>query len=447
MAQVLVQNRVTRRLAAPARGRAPARRHHAEERRPTSLMVVHLLSPGQATTTQLYLGNYATSGQGRAGADRRASGRCQLFGRATTACASGSIPTRSPRAALTAGDVVARHPRAERAGRRRRRSASRRTPAGSDFQLDRQHPGPAASTEEQFGDIVIKTGADGQHHAPARRRPHRAGRRELRRCSSLLDNKPAVAHGDLPGARLQCAARSPTTCAQTMAELEEDFPGGHRIPHRLRPDGVRARVDQRGDPRRCSRRSLLVVLVVLLFLQTWRASIIPLLAVPVAIVGTFAVMLRVRLLAQHADAVRPGAGHRHRRRRRHRGGRKRRAPHRRRAVAARGRAIRPWSEVTGPVIAIALVLCAVFIPIAFITGITGQFYRQFALTIAVSTLISAFNSLTLVPALAALLLRPHDAPPDRPTRLPRSLLGLVVPALQPLLRARSRRATAGSRVA
>src|SRR5213595_3026174 len=80
-------------------------------------------------------------------------------------------------------------------------------------------------------------------------------------------------------------------------------------------------------------------------------------------------------------------------------------------------------EVSGPIIAIAMVLCAVFIPIAFISGLTGQFYRQFAMTIAFSTLISAFNSLTLSPALAAVLLRPHDAPADRPTRVINRLFG------------------------
>src|SRR5205823_14311551 len=86
---------------------------------------------------------------------------------------------------------------------------------------------------------------------------------------------------------------------------------------------------------------------------------------------------------------------------------------------------RAMDEVSGPIIAIALVLCAVFVPVAFISGLTGQFYRQFALTIAFSTLISAFNSLTLSPALAALLLRPHDAPADRPTRVINRLFGWV----------------------
>ena len=161
---------------------------------------------------------------------------------------------------------------------------------------------------------------------------------------------------------------------------------------------------------------LLVVLVVVLFLQTWRASIIPLVAVPISIVGTFAVMLGVRLLDQHAVAVRAGARHRHRGGRRHRRGRERRAEHRGGALPAR-RPYKAMEEVSGPIIAIALVLCAVFVPVAFISGLTGEFYRQFALTIAFSTVISAFNSLTLSPALSAILLKSREAPPDRLTRL------------------------------
>jgi multidrug efflux pump len=161
---------------------------------------------------------------------------------------------------------------------------------------------------------------------------------------------------------------------------------------------------------------LLVVLVVILFLQTWRASVIPLVAVPVSIIGTFAVMyvlgfsinaltlfglvLAIGIVVDDAIVVVENvernieAGH-----------------------SAREAAHRAMREVSGPIIAIALVLVAVFVPLAFITGLTGQFYRQFALTIAISTVISAVNSLTLSPALAALLLRSHDAPKDALTRI------------------------------
>jgi len=157
------------------------------------------------------------------------------------------------------------------------------------------------------------------------------------------------------------------------------------------------------------------VLVVIIFLQTWRASIIPLLAVPVSIVGTFAVMhlfgfsinalslfglvLAIGIVVDDAIVVVENVE------RNIEGG-----------LKPREATIKAMTEVTSPIIAITLVLCAVFVPIAFISGLTGQFYRQFALTIAFSTVISAFNSLTLSPALAAVLLKSHHDPKDWLTR-------------------------------
>ncbi len=169
---------------------------------------------------------------------------------------------------------------------------------------------------------------------------------------------------------------------------------------------------------------LLVVLVVILFLQTWRASIIPLLAVPVSIIGTFAVLLAlgfsintltlfgmvlaIGIVVDDAivvvENVERNIGN---------------------GLTPKAAAHQAMREVSGPIIAIALVLCAVFVPIAFLSGVTGQFFRQFAVTIAISTVISAINSLTLSPALAAVLLRAHGAPPDRFTRLLNALFGWV----------------------
>src|SRR5205085_5345594 len=156
---------------------------------------------------------------------------------------------------------------------------------------------------------------------------------------------------------------------------------------------------------------LLVVLVVILFLQTWRASIIPLAAVQVSLVGTFAVMLAlgfsinalslfglvlaIGIVVDDAIVVVENV--------------ERNIALGLSPVDATKRAM---SEVTGPIIATALVLCAVFVPTAFISGLTGQFYKPFAITIAISTVISAINSLTLSPALCAVLLRPHDAKKD-----------------------------------
>src|SRR5213078_3079245 len=161
---------------------------------------------------------------------------------------------------------------------------------------------------------------------------------------------------------------------------------------------------------------ILVAVVVLLFLQSWRSALIPLTAVPVAIVGTFAVMfllgfslnnltlfglvLAIGIVVDDAIVVVEAVEH-----------------HIEQGLAPREATIKAMSQVSGPVIAVGLVLSAVFIPTAFISGITGQFYRQFALTIAVSTLISAFNSLTLSPALCAILLKPQHARADWFTRL------------------------------
>ncbi len=167
---------------------------------------------------------------------------------------------------------------------------------------------------------------------------------------------------------------------------------------------------------------LLVVLVVIVFLQTWRASVIPLIAVPVSLVGTFAVMhlfgfslnalslfglvLAIGIVVDDAIVVVENV--------------ERNIANGLKPIEATRQAMR---EVTGPIIATALVLCAVFVPTAFISGLTGQFYKQFAFTIAISTVISAFNSLTLSPALSALLLKEHGAAPDRLTRVLNRLLG------------------------
>ncbi len=196
-----------------------------------------------------------------------------------------------------------------------------------------------------------------------------------------------------------------------MAELKQNMPEG--VDYRIVYDPtqfVRASIE--AVVHTLLEAVALVVLVVILFLQTWRASIIPLIAVPVSIIGTFAVMYRVRLLDQRAErcsawcwrsassSTTPSSSSRTSSATSRTGCRRATQP------------IGPCSEVTGPIIAIALVLIAVFVPLAFISGLTGQFYRQFALTIAISTVISAFNSLTLSPALAALLLKSHDAPKD-----------------------------------
>ena len=173
----------------------------------------------------------------------------------------------------------------------------------------------------------------------------------------------------------------------------------------------------------------LVVLVVLVFLQSWRATLIPLLAIPVSLIGTFAVMkvlgfslnnlslfgmvLAIGIVVDDAIVVVENI--------------ERWIEH---GYTPRQAAYKAMNEVTGAVIAIAFGLTAVFVPVAFVSGITGQFYRQFALTIAVSTLLSAFNSLTLSPAIGALLLRPAHRPAGLVCQAARPSARLVLPTVQ-----------------
>jgi hydrophobe/amphiphile efflux-1 (HAE1) family protein len=273
--------------------------------------------------------------------------------------------------------------------------------------------------EEQFGDIIVNTGAQGEIT-----RLRDVARIELGASDyamrSLLNNRDAVALPvfQAPGSN---ALEASTAVRATMAELAKTF-----------PEGVEWTVVY--DPTQFVRKSInavivtlleavaLVVIVVVLFLQTWRASIIPLIAVPVSIVGTFAflwlfgfsinalslfgLVLAIGIVVDDAIVVVENVER-----------------NIEEGLAPRAAAYKAMDEVSGPIIAIALVLCAVFVPIAFIAGFTGEFYRQFAVTIAISTVISAFNSLTLSPALAAILLRPHGAPKDALTRAIDRLFG------------------------
>jgi multidrug efflux pump len=237
---------------------------------------------------------------------------------------------------------------------------------------------------------------------------------------ALLDNKQALALVvfQSPGAN---AIEISDNVRAKMEELSKRFPKG--LEYRIAYDPTMfVRDSIRAVTHTLLEAIALVVLVVILFLQTWRAAIIPLLAVPVSVIGTFAAMyafgfsinalslfglvLAIGIVVDDAIVVVENV--------------ERNIAN---GLQPREATIKAMQEVTGPIIAIALVLCAVFVPIAFISGLTGQFYRQFALTIAFSTVISAFNSLTLSPALAALLLRAHDAPKDRLTLVMDRLLG------------------------
>jgi len=267
-------------------------------------------------------------------------------------------------------------------------------------------------SEEEFADIIIKTDKNGgvTRLKDVARVELGASDYSLR---SLLDNKPAIAIGifQAPGSNAIAVSED---VRHTMKDLKAEFPEGvdYNIvydPTVFVRDSIRAVIHTLLEA------VALVVLVVILFLQTWRASIIPLLAVPVSIIGTFALMLlfgfsinalslfglvlAIGIVVDDAIVVVENVER-----------------NIERGLSAKEATYQAMREVSGPIIAIALTLIAVFVPIAFISGLTGQFYRQFALTIAISTVISAFNSLTLSPAMAALLLKSHDAPEDWLTR-------------------------------
>ena len=266
---------------------------------------------------------------------------------------------------------------------------------------------------EQFENIIVRTTAEGRII-----RLRDIGRAELEAKSQDVNNrfdaKPTVglAIFQLPDAN---ALETADLVKAKMLELEKDFPDGVRydIGYDTTPF-IRESIEEVVKALRDA--VILVAIVVLVFLQGWRSAIIPLIAVPVAIVGTFAAMLAVGfslnnltlfglvlaigIVVDDAIVVVEAVEH-----------------HIEQGMTPRDATIRAMEEVSGPVIAVGLVLSAVFIPCAFLSGIVGQFFRQFALTIAVSTVISTFNSLTLSPALAALLLKPLNAKPDFVTRI------------------------------
>jgi len=414
-AQQLVQNRVAR-----AEARLP------EEVRRLGIttvkssvdltMVVHLLSPnGRYDMT--YLRNYAVLNVKDRLARVEGVGDVQLFGSGDYSMRVWLDPQKVANRGLSASDVVAaiREQNVQAAA-----GVVGASPGlqGIDVQLSVNAQG-RLQNEEEFGEIIVKTGADG-----AITRLRDIARIELGAADyslrSLLDNKDAVAVPIFAAPGSNAIAISNGVRA-TMQDIKKAMPEGVTYEIVYDPTQfVRASIES--VVHTLLEAIALVVLVVILFLQTWRASIIPLLAVPVAVVGTFGVMkifgfsinalslfglvLAIGIVVDDAIVVVENVER-----------------NIESGLSPREATYRAMREVSGPIIAIALVLVAVFVPLAFISGLTGQFYRQFALTIAISTVISAINSLTLSPALAALLLKGHGAPKDALTRGMDWLLG------------------------
>lgn len=416
-AQVQVQNRVAQALPKlPEEVRRLGVTTTKES--PDLTMVVHLFSPNNRYDA-VYIRNYATLQVRDVLARLPGAGEVRVFGSGDYAMRIWLNPDKIASRNLTASDVVAaiREQNVQVAA-----GAIGQQPVGDpvNFEMQINAKGRLLSPEE-FGQIVVKTGANGEkvHLKDIARIEISADSYALR---ALLDNKTAVALPifQTPGAN---ALQLSTEVRNKMKELKQNFPDGLDYSVVYDPT-VFVRHSIEAVVHTLIEAILLVVIVVILFLQTWRASVIPLAAVPVSLVGTFAVMLAfgfsinnlslfglvlaIGIVVDDAIVVVENVE---------------------RNIALglspMEAATRAMSEVTSPIIATALVLCAVFVPTAFISGLTGQFYKQFAITIAISTVISAFNSLTLSPALCAVLLKPHGARKDRFARIMDALFGWI----------------------
>jgi hydrophobe/amphiphile efflux-1 (HAE1) family protein len=400
LAQVLVQNRV-----AVAEPRLPAEVRQTgvvvKKNTPDILMVVHMISPDNSYD-QLYLSNYALLQVRDILARVKGVGNVTLFGVREYSMRAWLDPAKISSLGMTATEVVSalQQQNIQVAGGALAQPPVANTEA---FQTSLQLRGRLAKPEE-FGEIVVKTGTDGRFT-----RLRDVARVELGALdyttNGYLDSKTAVVLvvSQTPGANALLVANS---VIETMAELSKGFPKGieHKIVYNP-TEFIQRSVDEL--IKTIFEAVILVVIVVLVFLQTWRATIIPVVAIPVSLIGTFFVMsligfsinnltlfglvLAVGIVVDDAIVVVENV--------------ERKIEE---GLSPRDAAFATMDEVGVALISIALVLCAVFVPTAFLQGIVGQFYRQFALTIAVATLLSAFNSLTLSPALCAIVLKSRE---------------------------------------
>src|SRR5205807_517858 len=415
-AQVLVQNRVA--IAIPVLPPDVQRIGVTTKKQsPDITMVVHLVSP-DGSLDSLFTSNYALL-QIRDELSRLDGvGDINVFGAREYSMRIWVDPNKTAARDLTAQDVVQALQEQNVQVAAGIIGAPPVPNGATAFQYTVSTQG-RLTDEKQFGDIIVKTGANGQVT-----RVRDIARVELAArdytVNSGLGGKPATAIAiyQLPGSN---ALATSDAVRKKMAELKQRFPTGLDYTIVYDPT-VSVRESIHEVQKTLFEAIALVVLVVLVFLQTWRAAIIPLVAIPVSLIGTFAAMkgfgfsinnlslfgivLAIGIVVDDAIVVVEAIEH-----------------HIEDGLRPRDAARRAMTEVGGALVAIALVLCSVFIPTAFISGITGTFFRQFALTIAVSTAISALNSLTLSPALAALLLKPRGAEKDSFQRILDGLLG------------------------
>ena len=398
-AQVLVQNRVS---GAEARLPEEVRRQGVQVRKasPDLMMVIHMTSP-DGSRDQQYISNYATLFVKDVLGRVDGVGSISVFGARDYSMRIWLDPARVSARNLTAGEVIA----ALRAANVQVAAGSiNQPPASSDaaFQLSVQTLGRLTDIEE-FGNIIVRSDANGVV------RVRDIARTELGSqdysINAYLNNKNAVAIGifQRPGSNALATAEA---LQREMARMAETFPTGLGYSTVYNPtEFIQQSVNE--VVKTLLEATLLVIVVVILFLQSWRAAIIPIIAIPVSLVGTFLVMamvgvsfntlslfglvLAIGIVVDDAIVVVENVER-----------------YLREGHSPKEAAHKTMDEVGGALIAIALVLCAVFIPTAFIQGLQGSFYKQFAITIAASTAISALVSLTLSPAMAAILLKPHD---------------------------------------
>jgi multidrug efflux pump len=396
ISQVLVQNRVS--LAQPVLPPLVQRRGIAVKKKsPNVLLIVNLFSP-DGSRDNLYLSNFATI-QIRDELSRlQGVGDVTYLGQRDYSMRLWLDPQKLAAYNLNAADVIAAVT-AQNIQVAAGQIGQPPTPNGQMFQYTMTTLGRLESVE-QFGDIVVKSSNGSLVYMRDVADVELEAQSSDQTCT--LNGQPSVALSiyQLPGSNaLEVAKR----VKERINELKDYFPPGiaAKVVYDTTPfitESINEVFETLFDA------VVLVAVVVLVFLQNWRSSLIPLVAVPVAVVGTFAVMaamgfslnnltlfglvLAIGIVVDDAIVVVEAVEH-----------------HIELGLSPRDATIKAMRQVSGPVVAIGLVLSAVFVPCAFISGIIGQFFRQFALTIAVSTLISAFNSLTLSPALAALLLR------------------------------------------
>lgn len=414
-AQVKVQNRVTQALP-----RLPddVQRQGVTTKKmsPNLMMAISLYSP-DGTYDDKYIHNYAVLHINDELARIQGVGQADLFGSGDYSMRIWLDPQKAAARNITATDITdaVREQNVQVSTGQLGAEPSRNK---QDFLVSINAHGRLVS-EEEFANIIVKTDDDGQVTRLGDIARIKLGAQDYT-LQAMMNGKTAVAIPifQSPGSN---ALEVSQKVRDTMKRLGKDFPNGLAWDIRYDPT-VFVKTSIESVVHTLFEAVVLVVIVVILFLQTWRASLIPLLAVPVSIVGTFAILLAlgfsintltlfglvlaIGIVVDDAIVVVENVER-----------------NIEKGLSPKQAAHQAMREVSGPIVAIGLVLCAVFVPMAFIDGVIGQFYRQFAAAIAIATVLSAINSLTLSPAMAAVLLRSNDAAPDRPTRVLNRLLG------------------------